>query len=115
MLIAASLIISGMILVESAAYAAKGIGERPAGIPNLAEMKVEQSVGNTLQMACSQARAEVKGHEGVVLRTGMNHFDRYHRGGGACDRREQESQPAMVRTKDNARCFIGYTCDDQVD
>ena len=115
--IATVLIVAGSIFAGTAAYAAgegkdEPLNSGPLKKSEMTPMRVEQAVGNTAQMTCSQARAEVKGVNGVVLRTGANNFDRYHRSGGACDRKEQELQPAMVRTKDNALCFIGYTCED---
>ncbi len=78
----------------------------PPGLPPT----IEKAEGDTLQMTCAQARSMVKGKGGVILKTGANHFDLYHRKDSKCDREEGDLQPAFTRTKDNGACFIGYTC-----
>jgi len=74
-------------------------------------LKIEQSAADTLTMTCAQARTMVKGHNGILLRTGANQFDRYHAREGECFRTEAVGVPAFVKSKDNPLCYIGLTCE----
>jgi len=100
-------------LLSAAAMSAMAANEdlMPSSKPNPTPITIEAASGDTLAMSCAEAKGTVKGHDGVVLKTGATHFDRYHRRDGACDRADLEMQPALVRTRDNALCFIGYTCE----
>jgi hypothetical protein len=66
---------------------------------------------DTLTMTCAQSQALVRSKEGIVLRTGPNHFDLYVHDAEACGSSDDLS-PAFVRTKDQRSCHIGYTCED---
>lgn len=104
---------TALFLASPSVFAAgegEGGGEMPVGKGTPA-ITIQQAAGDTLQMTCAQGRAMVKGKSGVILKTGATHFDRYHRRGEACERTDQEMQPAFVRSKDNPLCFIGYTCE----
>jgi hypothetical protein len=104
MLIRAVLLSAGFLALSSAAFA-QGARVMP---------RLEEAQGDTLQMNCAQAKGSVKGSGGIVLKSGPNHFDLYHRSGGTCSRLGESMQPAFVRSKDNPVCFIGYTCEEDV-
>lgn len=76
-------------------------------------MGVEWAQNDTVQMTCNQARSAVKSPGGTVLRSGANRYDLYHRADGSCSKLEEVAHPAFVSTRDNATCFIGYTCADR--
>ncbi len=72
---------------------------------------VKNSKGDTLHMACAEARSLVHGTGGTVLTSGPYHYDLYHiAAGGTCGRLMEEMAPAFVRAKDTPLCFVGYTC-----
>ncbi len=73
---------------------------------------IKNSKGDTLHMTCDHARGLVSGSGGTVLTSGPYHYDLYHQiGGGSCFRANEVMQPAFVRAKDTAVCFVGYTCE----
>lgn len=74
-------------------------------------MKIEQSKADTTQLTCEQNRAMVEENKSVVLRSGDNHFDLYHRSDFSCGDLMQRMEPAFVRSKNNPLCFVGYTCE----
>jgi hypothetical protein len=95
--------VSALIIALSiTAYAQQ---PRPQGI--------QPMEGDTLQMTCAQARSMVHGKHGVLLSSGPNQFARYHNRDETCEQHDQNMEPALVRTKDNPLCFIGYTCEAQ--
>lgn len=73
-----------------------------------------QSVGDTLKLTCADARKQVTAKNAVVIHTGANRFDRYVSSVRFCGTDDQ-GHVAMVRTRDNPLCFIGYTCDESSD
>ncbi len=98
-----------------AACAALIVLSAPAFAQQLRPAGEQPMAGDTLKMSCGEAKAMVKGKHGVLLSSGPNRFDRYHGRGFTCDKNEEVMQPAMVRTKDNPLCFIGYTCEPNSD
>jgi hypothetical protein len=77
---------------------------------------VTEAQSDTLGMTCSNARSLVLSKpEGVVLKTGPNHWDKYVHDEEACRQIEGVLAPAFVRTKDVRACNIGYTCEDPSD
>ena len=73
------------------------------------------SKGDTLKMTCNEARALLKNKGGTLLYTGANIFNLYHSRGATCDKLGEGMEPALVRTRDNPLCFIGYTCEMNTD
>ena len=79
-------------------------------LPGVMFMAAEaQARPNTRDMTCAQAAGLVRSQGAIVLDTGPNTFDRYVSDLKYCSGFEQ-LQPEWVRTRDSARCFIGYTC-----
>ncbi len=99
-----TLVYSGVALAvfSTAAFAQRA----PRSAP-----KHESARADTWQMTCGQSKSMVKGENGVVLKSGPNHFDRYVNSGFACETGET-LEPAFVRTKDTSMCYVGFTCED---
>lgn len=78
-----------------------------------AQNNPKMSLAHTDDMTCAQTQGKVGGTkgEGVLLTTGSLEYDRYHRVGSSCVRQGEVAQSAFVKTKDNASCFVGYTCE----
>lgn len=74
-------------------------------------MKIEQAKADTMDLTCEENRAMVEQNKSVVLRSGPNHFDLYHRSDFSCGDLMQRMEPAFVRSKNNPLCFVGYTCE----
>jgi hypothetical protein len=75
-----------------------------------------EAQSDTLSMTCSNARSLVLSKpQGVVLKTGSNHWDKYVHDEEACRQTEGVLAPAFVRTRDVPACNIGYTCEDPSD
>jgi hypothetical protein len=64
---------------------------------------------NTTAMTCSKAHSLVQSHGAIVLSTGTWTYDRFVAHQGHCMLGEV-TRPAWVPTRDNAQCFVGYTC-----
>jgi hypothetical protein len=88
--------------------AAVGAAFIALSVPALAQL---ESRGDTLKMTCTEARALIKNKGGTLLNTGPNIFNLYHSRGATCDKLGEGMEPALVRTRDNPLCFIGYTCE----
>lgn len=63
----------------------------------------------TRAMSCAAAQNLVSSRGAIVLNTDQFIYDRYVRNAGFCPN-QQTTRAAMVPTKDNANCFIGFTC-----
>lgn len=64
---------------------------------------------STLDMDCADAKALVSSKGAIVLTTGAYTYDRFVAHGGYCSSGEV-AKATWVPTFDEARCFIGYTC-----
>jgi len=102
----AAMTVCGLFVALAGAASAEGI---------LLPPPVRQSKGDTLKMSCDHARSLVHGSGGTLLYSGPERYDLYHVGGGTCSRLHEIMQAAYVPTRDNAQCFIGYTCEPPVD
>jgi formate-dependent phosphoribosylglycinamide formyltransferase (GAR transformylase) len=58
---------------------------------------------------CVQARSTVASQGAVVLRTAPHVYDRYVANASFCQIGEYAKR-AIVETKDNSACFVGYVC-----
>ncbi len=67
---------------------------------------------STGDMTCRQVAALVKSQGAVVLSTGNGLYNRYVKSAAYCER-DQLTVPAWVPTRDSARCFVGYTCEER--
>ncbi len=65
---------------------------------------------DTRQMTCLEARALVQREGGVVLSTGARTYDRFVAGLRFCQPFERLMN-RWVPTKDQKRCFVGYSCE----
>ncbi|GGF79271.1 hypothetical protein GCM10007301_44140 [Azorhizobium oxalatiphilum] len=72
---------------------------------------VAMALPNTTQMTCRQAATIVRAGGSAVLATSANTYDRYVISRAFCPA-DQINDPAWVPTRDNPRCFVGYTCYD---
>jgi hypothetical protein len=64
---------------------------------------------DSLTMTCAAAAGLVSAQGAVVMGTGPDIFDRYVISLRYCSGFEQ-LKPEWIKTKDNPRCFVGYTC-----
>ncbi len=64
---------------------------------------------DTTALTCGQARGTVARAGGIVLGTGGPTYDRFVRDRGFCAPTEF-TKAAFAPTRDNPRCFVGYTC-----
>ncbi|MGU3537019.1 hypothetical protein [Methylobacterium sp. A54F] len=64
---------------------------------------------STTAMSCGQARSAVMRAGAVVLGTGGQTYDRFVRDRNFCEATEI-ARTAFAPTRDNLRCFVGYTC-----
>ncbi len=65
-------------------------------------------------MTCKQARRLVKARGSVTLNTDDNSYERFVNGLQYCLPRA-ELDRAYEETSDRDSCFVGYTCDEEVD
>ncbi|MES0872172.1 MULTISPECIES: hypothetical protein [unclassified Pseudovibrio] len=65
---------------------------------------------DTRQMSCLEARSVVQRAGGIVLSTGARTYDRFVAGLQFCQPYER-LMSRWVPTKDQKRCFIGYSCE----
>lgn len=68
-----------------------------------------QTRPDTTTMTCGQARGTVARAGGIVLGTGGPTYDRFVRDRRFCEPTEF-TKAAFAPTRDNPRCFVGYTC-----
>jgi hypothetical protein len=77
-------------------------------LPGLA---AAQERPDSTEMTCSQVSGLVASQGGAVVASGPNIYDRYVVDRSFCSPVEV-TEPAWVTTRDQPRCFIGYTCKD---
>jgi len=65
----------------------------------------------TRAMSCAAAQNLVSSRGSIVLNTDQFIYDRYVRNARFC-LKQQTTRAAMVPTKDNANCFIGFICEE---
>ncbi|HMO30122.1 hypothetical protein [Enterovirga sp.] len=68
-----------------------------------------QQMDSSTRMSCTQARAYVQSHGGVVLGTGGMTYDRFVSTAQFCEP-TQRLKTAFAPTTDNPQCMIGFTC-----
>ncbi|WP_244476472.1 hypothetical protein [Methylobacterium sp. Leaf88] len=71
-----------------------------------------QARPDTRAMTCAEAAALVARAGAVVMSTGPATYARFVRDGGFCPLPET-TQPSWETTRDNPKCFVGYTCRDK--
>ena len=67
---------------------------------------------DTRAMTCAEAAALVARAGAVVMTTGPATYARFVRDGGFCPLPET-TQPSWETTRDDPKCFVGYTCRDK--
>ncbi|MCJ2034151.1 hypothetical protein [Methylobacterium sp. J-068] len=67
---------------------------------------------DTTALTCAEASALVARAGAVVMTTGPATYARFVRDGGFCPLPET-TQPSWETTRDNPKCFVGYTCRDK--
>ena len=68
-----------------------------------------QVQGSSVSMTCRQAAGFVRARGSAVLGTGGQTYDRFVSDRRFCQPTEQ-TRAALVPTRDNRACFVGYTC-----
>jgi len=68
-----------------------------------------QARPDSRSMTCAAAAAMVAQRGAVVMSTGPNTYDRYVSSLASCSAAEQ-LRPEWVPTRDQPKCFVGYTC-----
>lgn len=68
-----------------------------------------QSRPDSSQLPCSAVTGIIQRDGAAVIGTGPYIYDRYVRDQSACFA-NQTTKPAWVSSRDQARCFVGYTC-----
>jgi hypothetical protein len=63
----------------------------------------------TAALSCGSVSNLVRAKGAVLLRTGLNKFNRYVIDGAYCGH-DDRLVPGVVTTKDNPSCFVGYRC-----
>ncbi|MCI9879994.1 hypothetical protein MTL_08080 [Methylobacterium goesingense] len=71
-----------------------------------------QTRPDTRAMTCAEASALVARAGAIVLSTGPVTYARFVRDGGFCPLPET-TQPSWEITRDDPKCFVGYTCRDK--
>lgn len=71
-----------------------------------------QARPDTRAMTCAEASALVTRAGAIVLSTGPATYARFVRDGGFCPLPET-TQPSWETTRDDPKCFVGYTCRDK--
>lgn len=71
-----------------------------------------QSRPDTTTLTCSEASELVARAGAIVMTTGPATYARFVRDGGFCPLPET-TQPSWELTRDNPKCFVGYTCRDK--
>jgi len=71
-----------------------------------------QTRPDTRAMTCAEASALVARAGAIVLSTGPVTYARFVRDGGFCPLPET-TQPSWETTRDQPKCFVGYTCRDK--
>jgi hypothetical protein len=71
-----------------------------------------QARPDTRAMTCAEASALVARAGAIVLSTGPVTYARFVRDGGFCPLPET-TQPSWETTRDQPKCFVGYTCRDK--
>ncbi|WP_336485247.1 hypothetical protein [Methylobacterium nigriterrae] len=75
----------------------------------LAATAVQAQRPSTTALTCQQARSVVSRAGAIVLGTGGQTYDRFVRDRSFCEPTEF-TRAAFAPTRDDPRCFIGYTC-----
>ncbi|MGU3361321.1 hypothetical protein ACLBWX_13405 [Methylobacterium sp. M6A4_1b] len=83
-----------------------------AGIVLLPGVAQAQARPDTRAMTCAEASALVARAGAIVLSTGPVTYARFVRDGGFCPLPET-TQPSWEITRDDPKCFVGYTCRDK--
>ena len=65
------------------------------------------------RMTCSAVREVVFQHGAIVMSTGPTTFDRFVESQRYCQPVNEIATPAIVSTRDNPQCWIGYVCRDR--
>jgi len=68
-----------------------------------------QARPDTRQMTCVAAQSMVRRSGAIVMTTGRYTYNRIVTGLGYCES-DEELKAAIVPTRDNPRCHIGYYC-----
>ena len=84
----------------------------PAAILGILSGAIAQGRPATPAMTCAAAAELVARTGAIVLTTGPITYARFVRDGGFCPIPETP-KPAFELTLDNAKCFVGYTCQDR--
>ncbi len=74
-----------------------------------AEAALAQSRPSTVNRPCAVNRQSVAANGAIVLGTGGFTYDRFVRNRSFCQF-DEFVEPAWVRARDTASCFIGYRC-----
>lgn len=77
--------------------------------PLVAAPSLAQGRPQSVAMTCAQTVALVRSSGAIVLGTGGQTYDRYVRDRGFCEV-TQTTKREFVPTRDQAACFVGYTC-----
>ncbi|MCJ2043138.1 hypothetical protein MKK58_01030 [Methylobacterium sp. J-078] len=78
-------------------------------LPGVAQ---SQTRPDTRAMTCAEASALVARAGAIVMSTGPVTYARFVRDGGFCPLPET-TQPSWEITRDDPKCFVGYTCRDK--
>lgn len=67
------------------------------------------------EMSCNEARELVFRQGAIVMTTGERTFERFVESQRFCQPVDEISVPAIVVTRDNPQCWVGYVCRNRAD